>query len=104
MFSGVVVLQVLWFLFGFTLTYGPDQGGVLGDFTFALYLKLSQGCLIHAPKIPGMAFAVFQSMFAAITPLLMTGTFAERMKFKSVMLFLVLWEILVYYPLAHWFV
>lgn len=59
----------------FSLVYGPDHGGVIGDFTYALFLNLNNMCLTDfAPRIPGTAFALFQMMFAAITPLLMTGT------------------------------
>jgi len=70
----------------------------------AFYRTVGFSCLSHADKIPGLVFALFQSMFAAITPLLMTGSFGERMRFRAVISFLIWWEIIVYYPLAHWFV
>lgn len=59
-------------------------------------------CLPFAPQLPGHVFAVFQMMFAAITPLLQTGAFLGRMKFKVFLIYIFFWELLVYYPVAHW--
>lgn len=60
------------------------------------------GCFIHAPTIPAPLYALFECMFAAITPLLITGAFAERLTFKAFLLFVSLWSLLVYYPVARW--
>jgi Amt family ammonium transporter len=61
-------------------------------------------CHPNSPTIPVLAFATFQMMFAAITPLLMTGSFAERVRWKPFFIFTIFWEILVFYPVAHWMV
>lgn len=101
-FVGLATMQVMWYLGGFSLVYGPDMGGFIGNLKYIMMHNLGGECLEAAPTIPGLAFASFQSMFAAVTPLLMTGAVAERMKFRSFLLFIVCWEVLVYYPLAHW--
>jgi len=101
-FVGLASMQVLWYFGGFSLVYGDDQGGFIGNLDYFFMHDLGTQCLSFAPTIPGLAFASFQSMFAAVTPLLMTGAVAERMKFRSFLLFIICWEILVYYPLAHW--
>ena len=101
-FVGLTMMQLMWYLGGFSLVYGKDHYGIIGDLRYFFFLNLEKVCLDNAPNIPGLAFASFQSMFAAVTPLLMTGAVAERMKFRSFLLFIVFWEIIVYYPLAHW--
>jgi ammonium transporter, Amt family len=101
-FVGLAIMQIMWYMGGFSLVYGPDKGGFIGGLDYIFMINLGYECLPNAPTIPGLAFASFQSMFAAVTPLLMTGAIAERMKFRSFLLFIILWEILVYYPLAHW--
>lgn len=102
-FSGVAVLSTMWNFFGYSLTFGPDHGGIIGDFSNGALIGVSlTDCSPHAPTIPATVFAYFQMMFACITPLLMTGSFAERLKFRAFMCLIVLWEILIYYPVAHW--
>ncbi|KAL6073060.1 Ammonium transporter [Balamuthia mandrillaris] len=101
-FVGIALMAVLWHLIGFTLVFGPDYGGMIGGPRYAAFRDLENNCLEHAPNIPGLSFALFQMMFAAISPLLMTGAFAERIKFKVFIALIVWWEVLVYYPLAHW--
>lgn len=103
-FVGLALMQVMWYLGGFSLVFGGDYGGFIGGFKYFFMVNIGSECLENAPQIPGLAFASFQSMFAAVTPLLMTGAVAERMRFRSFLLFIVLWEALVYYPLAHWLV
>jgi len=102
--SGLPVLGVMWHVIGFGLVYGHDVGGVIGNPShFAFYRLLrNYECMEQAPTVPSMAFATFQMMFAAITPLLMTGCFAGRLRFRAFLVFIILWEFLVYYPLAHW--
>ena len=101
-FVGLALMQLMWYFGGFSLVFGKDLGGFIGCLDFFFMRNLDNNCLEFAPSIPALAFASFQSMFAAVTPLLMTGAVAERMKFRSFLLFIVFWEILVYYPLAHW--
>jgi ammonium transporter, Amt family len=103
-FFGLAILSVMWFTFGFSLTFGPDTGtGLSGNLDWAFLNNVPQDSGLHyAPTIPGLLFAKFQMMFAVITPLLLTGAIAERMKFSSFIIFIVSWSILVYYPLVHW--
>lgn len=103
-FVGLAFMQVMWYFGGFSLVFGGDYGGFIGGFQYFFMVNIGTECLANAPLIPGLAFASFQSMFASVTPLLMTGAIAERMRFRSFLLFIILWEILVYYPLAHWYV
>jgi ammonium transporter, Amt family len=98
---GVAVMLVMWFLFGFSLVFGSDVYGLIGDLRFVGFRDLDGLCTRHATTIPGTAFAIFTAQFASITPLLVTGSFAERMKFKSAMVFMTIWEVIVYYPIAH---
>ncbi|KYQ99652.1 ammonium transporter [Tieghemostelium lacteum] len=101
--SGIVVLTVMWQAFGFSLTFGPTQHGIIGNLNHAFLIGVSyQDCSVHAPFIPSAAYAMFMMMFANITPLLMTGAFAERVKFKAFIILTVFWEIIVFYPVAHW--
>src|SRR5579884_466607 len=96
-------VTVLWLLVGYTLAFGPDKGGFIGglDWMGLRDVGLSPHAT-YAPTIPHQAFMVFQLMFAAITPALITGAFAERMKFNGLCLFAILWSLLVYTPVAHW--
>lgn len=103
-FFGLALLSVMWFVFGFSLSFGPDEsGGFIGnmDWVFLKGVPWDES-LDYAPTIPGVLFVKFQLMFAAITPLLLTGTIAERMKFSSFIIFIASWSILIYYPLVHW--
>lgn len=103
-FGGTVVLALMWDLFGFSLTYGKTIGGLIGNpVSFPLLLNMKEDeCFKFAPTIPKTAFATFQAMFACITPLLMTGAYAERVRWYGFLVFTVLWELLIYYPVAHW--
>lgn len=102
-FFGMALLSVMWFTFGFSLTFGPDTAGLVGnlDWTFLKGVPFDDS-LPMAPTIPGVLFAKFQMMFAVITPLLLTGAIAERMKFSAYILFIAAWSALIYYPLVHW--
>lgn len=93
------IASVLWVLVGYTLSFGTDLGGIIGGFDF-FGLKGLDGNSITG-TIPTFAFLVFQMMFAIITPALITGAIAERMKFPALAAFVVLWSLLIYYPLAH---
>lgn len=103
-FFGLAILSVMWFTFGFSLTFGPDTGaGLSGNLNWAFLNNVPQDHGLHyAPTIPGLLFAKFQMMFAVITPLLITGAIAERMKFRAFVIFIVAWSVLIYYPLVHW--
>jgi ammonium transporter, Amt family len=102
-FFGLALLSVMWFVFGFSLTFGPDTAGLVGnlDWTFLKGVPFDSS-LKYAPTIPGVLFAKFEMMFAVITPLLLTGAIAERMKFSAFVLFIAAWSFLIYYPLVHW--
>jgi ammonium transporter, Amt family len=103
-FFGLALLSVMWFVFGFSLVFGPDEtGGLAGNLDYVFLKNVPwDDSLDYAPTIPGVLFAKFQLMFACITPLLLTGTIAERMKFSAYIPFIVIWSILIYYPLTHW--
>ena len=97
------LVGVVWVLWGYSLAFGPDIGKFIGDLS---YLGLNGVSASepgpYADNMPHQAFMIFQGMFAIITPALVTGAFAERMKFSSYMIFIVLWVTIVYAPVAHW--
>jgi ammonium transporter, Amt family len=99
----IAVISVQWVLFGYSLAFGPDWGGVIGGLD---WVGLKGVGLAPNPDyggtIPHQVFMIYQAMFAIITPALITGAVAERMKFKTFLVFTVLWATLVYDPLAHW--
>jgi len=104
-FFGLALVSVVWVIVGFSLAFGPDLGGLglIGNFDYAFFNGVGQDpSPIYGPTIPFLLFAAFQLMFAAITPALITGAFAERKRFGSFVLFTILWSILVYSPIAHW--
>ena len=102
-FSGIAILSALWFIVGFTLVFAPSQGGIIGGLNWVFFVDVPiNDSLEYATTIPGVTFASFQMMFAVITPLLITGAFAERLKWSSFFIFIIAWSFLVYYPLAHW--
>lgn len=96
---------MLWLIAGYSLTFGESQwAGIIGNpaqHAFFIDVDYDQ-CGPHALTIPAASFAIFQMMFAVITPLLITGAFAERMKFCVYIPFIICWSLLVYYPVAHW--
>src|SRR4029078_8983333 len=95
-------------LVGFSLAFGPDANlfgipGLVGNLSFAGFMGVGlEPSTIYATTIPFVLFAAFQLMFAAITPALITGAFAERKRFASFVLFTIIWSVLVYSPIAHW--
>lgn len=103
-FIAMGVISVLWVVVGFSLAFGDSLGGFIGDpGTFFMFQNVLDGApWAGAPTIPLALFAVFQLKFAIITPALITGTFAERIRFKSYIVFLVLFSLFIYAPLAHW--
>ena len=97
------VVSLLWILFGYSLAFGPDNGGVIGGLEWVGLSGVgSEPHPVYGPTIPHQAFMLFQLMFAAIAPALITGAFAERKRFTAVVLFAALWSVFVYVPLAHW--
>jgi len=97
------LVSLLWILFGYSLAFGPDHRGVIGGLEWAGLSGVGMAPHpTYGPTIPHQAFMVFQLMFAAITPALITGAFAERMKFSALLWFSVLWSLLIYCPVAHW--
>ena len=103
-FVAMGLISILWVVVGFSLSFGDSIGGVIGNpATFFMFKNV--GGSTHsalAPTIPLCLFALFQLKFAIITPALITGSFAERVRFSSYMLFICLFSIFVYAPLAHW--
>jgi Amt family ammonium transporter len=99
----VALISVQWVLWGYTLAFGPDIGGIIGSLDwFALNGVGPEPNPDYAATIPHAAFMIFQMMFAVITPALITGAFAERIKFSAFVIFVLLWATIVYDPLAHW--
>jgi len=98
------VISLQWVLFGYSLAFGPDTGlGLIGSLKWVgLNFVGGQPNADYAATIPHQVFMIFQAMFAIITPALIIGAFAERMKFSAFLIFTVLWATLVYDPLAHW--
>lgn len=92
---------VLWVLFGYSLAFSGNVGGVIGDLNWFGLNGVGMEPGPYSDTIPNLAFAAFQMMFAIITPALITGATAGRMKFKAQVIFMVLWSFLVYYPMAH---
>lgn len=96
------LVSVLWALLGYTLAFGHDVGGVVGGLDFVGLRGVFNSVSSWAPTVPAPAFVAYQMMFAIIAPALITGAFAERLKFKAWVLLLAGWSLLVYAPLAHW--
>ena len=98
----LALVSVTWVVFGYTLAFGPSQGGLIGglDHLFLRGIGVEPGS--YATTIPSMLFVVYQMMFAIITPALITGAFAERKSFNGFVVFALLWSTLVYLPLCHW--
>jgi len=97
------IITIIWILFGYSLAFGPDVGGVIGNFDWAFLSKVGFDTpSSYAGTIPALLFCMFQLMFAVITPALITGAFAERMKFSAFVIFTILWTICVYLPVCHW--
>jgi Amt family ammonium transporter len=98
----LALISVVWVLWGYTLALGPDKGGIIGGLDHIGLRGINPGDVMEGYGIPVYAFVSFQMMFAAITPALITGAFAERKRFKAFVVFSILWSTLVYAPLAHW--
>src|SRR2546430_3792523 len=98
---GIVSIQ--WVLIGYSLVFGNDLGGVIGGLNFIGLKGVGYAPNAnYAATIPQLAFMIFQAMFAIITPALIIGSFVERIRFRTLVLFVLLWATLVYDPIAHW--
>ncbi len=97
--AAIPILSVAWVAIGYSLAFGPTRAGLIGGLDL-VFLKGQ----VSATRgtVPALAFVAFQMMFAVITPALISGAFAERMKFSAYAVFIVLWSLVVYYPVAHW--
>lgn len=93
--------SALWILIGYSLSFCGDTAGIIGNFHWFCMQGVGQNPCSYCDTIPHLVFAAFQMMFAIITPALITGSIAERMRFKALFLFIALWLCVVYYPLAH---
>lgn len=102
-FVALCIIAIQWVLFGYSLSFGPDVGSFIGDLS---WIGLNGVGLDpnadYAPTIPHQAFMAFQMMFAILTPALIAGAIAERITFRSYLVFISLWAIFVYDPIAHW--
>src|SRR5574337_1718720 len=102
-FITLALISVQWALFGYSLAFGPDTGGIIGSLAWAGLRGVGlDPNPDYAATIPHQAYMIYQMMFAVITPALITGAIAERMKFSAFLLFTILWATLIYDPLAHW--
>lgn len=97
------IISLQWVLFGYSLSFGPDKGSWIGglDWSFLRNVGFEPNA-DYAPTIPHQIFMMFQMMFAVITPALIIGAFAERMKFSALCVFMLLWATIIYDPVAHW--
>ena len=102
-FIMISVISVEWIYLGYTMSFGPDIGGIIGSMSyFALNGVTAAPSETYATTIPQIVFMIYQCMFAVITPALITGAFAERVRFAPFIVFSLLWSILVYNPVCHW--
>ncbi len=92
---------VMWALFGYSLAFGGNHGGIIGDFRWFGLEGVGWDIGPYSDSIPNLVFCAFQMMFAIITPALITGSVVGRMKFKALFIFVAIWSVIVYYPLAH---
>jgi len=98
---GIITFE--WVLWGYSMSFGPDHGSIIGGLDwFGLKDVGMDPSPDYGSTIPHLAFMIFQCMFAILTPALITGAFAERLKFTALLLFILLWGTFVYNPLAHW--
>lgn len=95
------IASTMWILFGYSLAFGKDHFGIIGDFSWIGLQGVDTTIGPYANTIPHLGFSTFQMMFAIITPALITGAVAGRMKFKALLIFIIAWSTIVYYPMAH---
>ncbi|WP_022853671.1 ammonium transporter [Thermodesulfatator atlanticus] len=99
----IFLITLVWIYLGYSLAFGPDIMGIIGSLKYAALRGVGQApSPDYAPTVPHIVFMIYQCMFAIITPALITGAFAERMRFRTFVVFAVLWSLLVYSPVCHW--
>lgn len=96
------IISIIWVAYGYSLAFGPDIGGFVGSLKYVGLKGVTTGIGPYSDTIPDLLFCAFQLMFAIITPALITGAYAERMKFTAFVLFTILWSTFVYFPVCHW--
>jgi Amt family ammonium transporter len=97
------LISLLWLVYGYSLSFGNDIGGIIGGLNFAGFNNVgAEPSEVYATSVPQLAFAIYQCMFAVITVALITGAVVERIKFSSLLIFAALWFTFVYCPVAHW--
>jgi Amt family ammonium transporter len=102
-FITIGLISIQWVMFGYTLAFGRNIAGFIGNLHFIGLTGVGAApSLAYAPNIPHLAFALYQMMFAVITPALITGAFVERVRFKTFLVFTLIWATVVYDPVAHW--
>ena len=102
-FAIIAIVSVLWVIYGYSLSFGPDKSGIIGGLDWLGLKSVGQDpSSVYATTVPHLAFMAFQAMFAIITVALITGAVVERMKFSALLIFSALWLTLVYCPVAHW--
>jgi Amt family ammonium transporter len=102
-FIVIAVVSIEWILYGYTIAFGPTVGGLFGGPAYLGFTGVGNTPNpTYAPTIPHIVFAAYQMMFAVITPALITGAFVERVRFKTFIVFIILWSTFVYGPVAHW--
>jgi Amt family ammonium transporter len=101
-FTGLALLSILWVVVGFSLSFSPSNNGIIGGLDWSFFGNVQYyDSLKNAPTVPGVIYGGYEMMFAVVTPLLITGSFAGRLKLNSFLVFIIAWSFLVYYPLAH---
>jgi len=98
----IAIISIQWVVIGYTLAFGPDIGSFIGGLDHFMLNGVGQGPSPYAATLPDILFVMFQGMFAIITPALITGAFAERIRFVPFAVFSVLWATIVYDPICHW--
>ena len=102
-YVSIGIVGLLWAVCGYSLVFSGDEGGLIGDFKYFMLDGVGlEPNPAYAPTIPHMLFMLFQATFAIITPALITGAVAERIRFKAWLVIMALWSLLVYVPVAHW--
>ncbi len=101
-FTAIAIVSLQWIFIGYSLSFGPDIGGFIGGLDWIGLRGVGLEPSDYAPTVPHLAFMIYQAMFAVITPALISGAFAERMKFSAFLIFTILWATIVYNPVAHW--
>lgn len=102
-FVSLGIISILWVVYGYSLSFGPDVHHLIGNLDWVMLHNVgTEPYAFYSATIPHQLFMLFQMMFAVITPALITGAFAERFKFKTYLVFLVVWFTFVYCPIAHW--